>query len=123
MCKLMHQDSLHPASFADIFRMLTSNGARVLNMEHQIGRVLPGYKADLVFWKLKDRMFIPFAEQVPVTLVGNFIAHGGYVARDVMIDGQFVISGRRHNFVNESKLLEDLQRHHSELRKRVLRGE
>lgn len=121
MCKLMHQDSLHPASFADIFRMLTSNGARVLNMEHHIGRVLPGYKADLVFWKLKDRMFIPFAEQAPATLVGNFIAHGGYVARDVMVDGQFVISGRRHNFVNESKLLADLQRHHSELRERVLR--
>lgn len=117
--KLMHQSSTVPATFSDIFKMLTCNGARVIGQERSLGRIAVGYKADLVFWKLKDRMFVPFDERHPETLLGNFIGHGGYVARDVMVNGQFVISGRRHNFVNESTLLTDLQKHHTALRKRI----
>ncbi len=117
--KLQHQDSHRPASFEEVFQMLTCNGARVVGMEHKIGKVAKGYKADLTFWKLKDRMFMPYAPHHPETLLGNFITHGGYTARDVMINGRFVISGRRHNVVHESQLLADLQQHHEALRQRV----
>jgi cytosine/adenosine deaminase-related metal-dependent hydrolase len=120
--KLMHQSSSAPAKFSDIFKMLTCNGARVIGQTGRLGRIAVGYQADLVFWKLKDRMFVPFDERHPETLLGNFIAHGGYVARDVMVNGQFVISGRRHNFVNESHLLRDLQKQHTALRRRLAKG-
>lgn len=117
--KLMHQDTAHPVSYEELFLMLTSYGAAVVGLEKQIGRIAVGYKADLTFWKLKDRMFMPFDPRHPETLLGNFITHGGYTARDVMINGRFVITGRRHNFVNESELLTKLEHHHQSLKKRV----
>jgi hypothetical protein len=41
------------------------------------------------------------------------------MVRDVMINGEFIIKGRYHQFINESKLLEILQKRHMEMRKRV----
>ncbi len=117
--KLIHQDTKYPPTFEELFLMLTSSGANVVGLGKQVGKLLPGYKADLTFWKLKDRMFVPFDPDQPQTLLGNFITHGGYTARDVMINGRFVITGRRHNFVNESELLDQLELHHQALRKRV----
>ena len=104
--------------YEDLFKMITANGARVLN-QPQLGRIAPGFKADLAFWKLKDRGFLPFDENDPKTLLGNIISHGGRNIRDLMINGQFVISNRVHNLVNESDLLVEIQRQHMEVRKRV----
>lgn len=116
--KMEHQDSLHPVTYEQLFKMLTVNGAQVVGLP-RVGKIIPGYYADLAFWKLKDRMFIPFAERHPKTLLGNFITHGGYAVRDLMVHGQFVISNRRHNFVNESRLLTQLQQAHTQLRRRI----
>ncbi len=117
--KIMHQDSPHPISYNDLFRMITTNGARVLGMHDSIGKILPGYKADIAFWKLKDRGFIPYDSENPETLVGNLITHGGTNIRDIMVNGRFVISNRRHNLVNESELLSELQDRHIKLRDRI----
>lgn len=119
--KLMHQASPYPLTYEELFLMLTSQGADVVGLGKQVGRLLPGYKADLTIWKLKDRMFMPFDPNQPETLLGNFITHGGYTARDVMINGRFVITGRRHNLVNESQLMTELQRHHEALLHRIIR--
>jgi 5-methylthioadenosine/S-adenosylhomocysteine deaminase len=104
--------------FGSLFKMMTVNGARVLH-EPRIGRILPGMKADLVFWKLKDRGLVPFDRDNPMTLLGNTITHNGTTARDVMIGGKFVIRNRKHRYVNESKLLEVLQERHMRMRERV----
>lgn len=101
--------------YEDLFKMMTVNGARVLG-EEKLGRIAPGYKADIAFWKLRDRGFIPFDENDPKTLVGNIISHGGRNIRDLMINGKFVISNRVHNFVNETELLDDIQAAHMEVR-------
>lgn len=104
--------------YEDLFKMITVNAARVL---HQpcLGRIAPGFKADLAFWKLKDRGFLPFDEDDPTTLVGNVISHGGRNIRDLMINGRFVVSNRMHNLVNESDLIEEIQVKHMEVRRLV----
>lgn len=104
--------------FGSLFKMMTVNSARILNIPDR-GRIMPGMKADLAFWKLKDRGFIPFDQKNPMTILGNLITHGGRMVRDLMINGQFVIKGRYHQLINESKLLEILQKRHMEMRKRV----
>ncbi|MDD5489486.1 MAG: amidohydrolase family protein [Candidatus Moranbacteria bacterium] len=104
--------------FGSLFKMMTLNGARTLNMPDR-GRILPGMRADLAFWKLKDRGFIPFDQKNPMTLLGNLITHGGRAVRDLMINGEFVVKSRRHTKVNESKLLMVLQKKHMAMRKRV----
>jgi cytosine/adenosine deaminase-related metal-dependent hydrolase len=107
--------------FGSLFKMMTINGARILNMPDR-GRILPGMKADLAFWKLKDRGFMPFDQKNPMTLLGNLITHGGRIVRDLMINGQFVVIGRRHQLINESKLLVELQKRHMAMRKKVSGG-
>lgn len=114
--RLMHQDKI-VIYYEELFKMMTSNAARMLHLKDR-GRIAPGYKADLCFWKVRDRGFMPYDESNPVTLIGNMITHGGRDVRDLMIDGQFVISNRRHNLVDETELLNHLQRNHQELRKR-----
>lgn len=104
--------------FGSLFKMMTVNGARVLGMSHR-GRIAPGMKADLVFWKLRDRGCIPYDASNPFTLIGNLITHGGRAPRDVMIGGRFVIANRKHLLVNESRLLEVLQDKHMAMRARV----
>lgn len=120
--KIMHQDTAHPVRYDTLFKMMTINGARVLGLEHELGKIAVGYKADLAFWKLKNRDFIPYDTTHPETLIGNFITHGGTNPRDLMVNGKFVISNRRHNLVDESRLLADLQQHHTLLTHRVIRS-
>ncbi|PIR93132.1 hypothetical protein COT99_02420 [Candidatus Falkowbacteria bacterium CG10_big_fil_rev_8_21_14_0_10_43_10] len=106
--------------FGSLFKMMTVNAARVLNMPDR-GRIIKGQKADLVFWKLRDRGTIPYDESNPMTILGNIITHGGRVVRDLMINGQFVIKNRRHQLIDETKLLSELQEHHMKMRERVVK--
>ena len=62
---------------------------------------------------------MPYNESKPVSLVGNMITHGGRNIRDLMINGNFVISNRVHNLVDESQLMIELQDAHTKLRKRI----
>ena len=106
-----------PIKYGTLFKMMTANGARVLNLTDR-GKIIPGMKADIVFWKLRDRGFIPFDENNPTTLIGNLITHGGRMVRDLMINGKIIVKDRRHQFVNETKLLDVLQKKHMEMRRR-----
>ena len=106
--------------FSTLFKMMTSSGANVLHMPDR-GKIIPGMKADLAFWKIKDRGCIPYDEKNPFTLIGNIITHNGRTVRDLMINGKFVIKNRRHQLINESKLLDSIQAQHTKMRKRSLR--
>ena len=108
----------HRVLYEDLFKMMTSRAAEILQLG-KVGRIQSGYRADLAFWKLKDRGFLPYDEKKPISLVGNMITHGGRNIRDLMINGEFVISNRMHNLVDESKLLVALQKAHMQLRQRL----
>ncbi len=115
--KTLHQE-MSNVSYVELFNMITAQGASILGLKN-VGRIAPGYRADLAFWKLKDRGFLPFDENDPSTLVSNMITHGGHNIRDLMIRGQFIISNRMHNIVHEGILLERLHEAHRALRERI----
>lgn len=115
--RIMHQHK-QLVHFEDLFKMMTSQAADVLNLKN-LGKIQPGYRADIAFWKLRDRGFMPYDQDRPASLIGNMITHGGRNVRDLMIDGQFVISSRTHNLIDESELLSRLQQSHMDLRKRL----
>ncbi|MFH1367156.1 MAG: amidohydrolase family protein [Patescibacteria group bacterium] len=115
--KTMHQHK-KIVSYSDLFNMITAQGARLLGLT-KVGKLAEGYRADIAFWKLKDRGFLPYNSKDPKTLVSNMITYGGRSARDLMVNGSFVISNRTHNYINESKLLLQLQQAHMDLRKRI----
>ena len=103
--------------FGSLFKMITVNGARVLGLKDR-GKILPGYRADLVIWKLNDISCIPFDSDNPVSLISNIITHGGRPVRDLMINGKFVIMNRRHQHINESSLLRNMQKSHMKMRRK-----
>lgn len=104
--------------FGTLFKMMTVNGTRVLNMPNR-GRIIPGQAADIVFWKLRDRGCIPYDEKNPMTLIGNIITHNGRTVRDLMINGKFIIKNRNHQLINESKLLDTIQSQHMKMRRKT----
>ena len=114
--RIMHQQN-YRILYEDLFKMMTSQAAEILKLG-KVGRILPGYQADLAFWKLRDRGFIPYNEKKPLSLVGNMITHGGRNIRDLMINGEFIISNRIHNLIDESQLIVELQSAHMRLLKR-----
>lgn len=115
--KTMHQEK-KIVPYDELFNMITAQGARLLSL-NKVGKILPGFRADIAFWKLKDRGFLPYDSDNPNTLVTNMITYGSRSVRDLMINGRFVISNRIHNLINESELLLQLQEAHMRLRKRA----
>lgn len=114
--KTMHQQK-KIVPYEELFNMITAQGAKLLGLK-KVGKILPGYRADLAFWNLKDRGFLPYDADNPITLVTNMITYGSRTVNDLMINGRFVISNRKHNLVKEGELLFQLQEAHMRLRKK-----
>ncbi|KRE42925.1 amidohydrolase family protein [Knoellia sp. Soil729] len=86
----------------DILRAATIDGARALGMEHLVGSLEVGKRADIVLLDLDQPHLTP-VHDVPALLVH---AAGRGDVTDVLVDGRIVVSERRATLVDLRQLLD-----------------
>lgn len=80
--------------------MATEGGARLIGHEGRLGRVAPGYLADIVFLDLGDLAYVPLNDPV-----NQFVhADDGGAVMSVMIGGRMVYEERRFTTIDLDKL-------------------
>ena len=92
---------------AQVLEMATINGAKALGMEHELGSIEPGKKADLIAVGLNTPRLTPvhFGEYSNILQHLVYAAHGDDVDT-VMIDGRIVMEKKRLLTVNEGEIVE-----------------
>ena len=90
---------------AQALEMATEAGAKALGWEGEIGRIAPGYKADIVMLDLGNVSYVPLNDPVNQIV---FAENSGGV-REVMIDGRMVVEDGRVTTVDMEKLRADVE--------------
>ena len=94
-----------PPPAVEALKAATQAGAESARLGHLIGRIAPGYKADLSILDLADPSFVPL-NSVVRQLVN---IEGGRAVRHVMVDGRFVLRDRRVTTVDEAAVFADVE--------------
>jgi cytosine/adenosine deaminase-related metal-dependent hydrolase len=84
----------------EAFTMATQGSAGVLGMGDQIGRLAPGYRADIVLLDLRRPDFVPLND----ALLQLVFSEAGAAVDSVMIDGRVVLDCGRLVTVDEEKV-------------------
>ena len=89
----------------EVLRAATLGGACLLGLGGLIGRLAPGYKADIVFLDLTNISFVPLND------IANQIVNceDSSAVDSVMIDGRMVLRGRRFVSLDFDRLRGDAQ--------------
>ena len=97
----------------EALRAATEGSARALGFGDRIGRIAPGWKADIVFLDLGHVNWIPFNDPV------NQLVHteDGNAVHSVMVGGRMIVENRRLLTVVASRLARDAE----EARARLVR--
>ncbi len=90
-----------------VLEMATINGAKALGLEHEIGSLEPGKRADIAVFDL-ERAHVTVANRPVSALV--FSAHGTDV-HTVLINGEVVLRAGELAFRDEEAVLADARRH------------
>jgi guanine deaminase len=91
-------------SVEEAMRMATTGSAGILGFKN-IGRLAPGYKADIVFLDLGHVTYVPLRDP----LLQLAFAESGAAVESVMIDGKFVLKEGRLLTIDEEKLRREAQ--------------
>lgn len=90
----------------DVVWMATRAGARTLGLEHDIGQVTPGFRADLIAVDILGPSVAPAMDPYS-TLV---YASRGTDVRAALVDGTLLVHGGAHCYLDAGALAEDARR-------------
>ncbi len=90
---------------ADVIDMATVGGAETLGLGDQIGRLEPGYCADIVFLDLTNLNFVPFND--PTNQI--VFSEDSSAVKSVMIGGRMILDDGRFTTFDYRKMLADVE--------------
>jgi 5-methylthioadenosine/S-adenosylhomocysteine deaminase len=102
----MQSQSGESSAAAAAFRAASIGGAKLLGMEGQVGRIAPGYRANLVFIDANGPAWRPLNSAVRQLVYGE----SGRGVTHVMVAGRFVIAGGKCCTIDETSLCRDIDR-------------
>jgi cytosine/adenosine deaminase-related metal-dependent hydrolase len=86
------------------FRAATVGGAKLLGLEREIGRIAPGYRADLTFIDVTGSAWRPLNSAVRQLVYGET----GRGVLHVMTGGRFVVTDGKCRSIDEALLCRDI---------------
>lgn len=87
LSRLVTPERLDWLSTAEAFTLATEGSAAVLGFGDRLGRLAPGFKADIVFLDLAHINYVPLGDPGTQLVYGE----SGAAVTSVMVDGRFVI--------------------------------
>ncbi|MGE0717819.1 MAG: amidohydrolase family protein [Alphaproteobacteria bacterium] len=87
---------------AEVFRMATEGSARALGFQGRIGRIAPGWAADIVFLRRRSLNYVPLND--PTLQIVN--AEDGTGVDGVMVAGRMVVAGGRPALFDLDRLID-----------------
>jgi guanine deaminase len=109
--KIASPDSDSWPTAEDIFRAGCEGGAKAFGLGDRLGKIEPGFKADLVCYDLDATTLTPLNHPVRQIVYGE----RGAAIREVFVDGCHVVRDGRNALVDETALLREMQAAHAEL--------
>lgn len=100
---------------SEIWTAATTGGAMALGRDHELGRLAPGCKADIVLYRQNSMSLVPL--NAPVRQIVHAESGGGIDT--VLVDGEIVMQGGRLTKVDEARLIGDFQSAHARLLDRI----
>ncbi|MDQ2082911.1 amidohydrolase family protein [Xanthobacteraceae bacterium Astr-EGSB] len=98
-------------SAAEIWDAATLGGARALGRERDLGRLAPGYKADIVLYRRSSMALVPL--NMPVRQLVH--AETGSGIDTILVDGAVIMRGGRFELFDERRLIDEYLDVHAEL--------
>ncbi|MDF2680516.1 MAG: amidohydrolase [Brevibacillus sp.] len=101
-------------------RMATIESAKAIGLDHQIGSITKGKKADLILINLQEPNLCPIITDPIRNIVPNLVyAAKGNEVETVIIDGQFIMENRRMQRVDEGQVVQDAQQAANQIAQRA----
>jgi 5-methylthioadenosine/S-adenosylhomocysteine deaminase len=99
-------------SSGEALRLATSGGAAAVGMDDEVGRLLPGARADIIVVDLSGPSTTPVLTRLPHENVLPLILFGavGRDVRDVLVDGQVVLRDRAFTQLDGDQVVAECQR-------------
>lgn len=98
-----------------VLRMATTNGARAMGMQSEIGSLERGKRADLVLIDLKKPHLVPY-----VDIISNIVYSAmGSDVDTVLVDGKVLVRGSKARNLDEERIATEAQLHQDELMSRA----
>ena len=119
MSRISRPDYENWASARELWHSATVGGARALGRDHELGRLAPGLRADIVFYRRDSYSLSPLNDPV------RQIVHGesGSAIDTVVVDGNLAMRGGRLTRIDETRLIAEFNAAYEELAPTIVESE